>query len=155
VHWWNQRRPQCATEGPAMVCNVFLVYAGKLQGCTSCVHLGLFCVKVGVNKSLSSWHPRYWRYILFFPVGPRASKCVFIILGPLSMSQVASDWLSVVLVWVGSPSSSNPLPWAGLPPTSWGCPGHHPPWPWVPPGMGHHSFSGPKVEMSVLPYKFK
>ena len=22
------------------------------------------------------------------------------------------------------------------------CPGPHPNWPWVPPGMGHHSFSG-------------
>ena len=46
--------------------------------------------------------------------------------------------------WKGpySPPSSNPLPWAGLPPTSSGCPGSHPTRPWAPPGMGHHSFSG-------------
>ena len=31
------------------------------------------------------------------------------------------------------------MPWAGLPPTS---PGPHPTWPWAPPGMGYHSFSG-------------
>ena len=36
-----------------------------------------------------------------------------------------------------------PTPAAGgLPPTSSGCPGPHPTWPWAPPGMGHHSFSG-------------
>jgi len=34
-----------------------------------------------------------------------------------------------------------PLLWAGLPASS-GCPGPHPAWPWVPAGMGHHSFSG-------------
>ena len=38
---------------------------------------------------------------------------------------------------VDSSSNSNPLPRAGLPPTSSGCPGPHPTWPWVPPGMGH------------------
>jgi len=37
---------------------------------------------------------------------------------------------------------TQPLLWAGLSPTSSGCPGPHPTWPWVPPGMGHHSFSG-------------
>ena len=36
-----------------------------------------------------------------------------------------------------------PLLRAGLPPTSSGCPGPHPTWPWALPGMmGHHSFSG-------------
>ena len=29
-----------------------------------------------------------------------------------------------------------------LPPTSSGCPGPHPAWPWAPPGMGHAQLSG-------------
>ena len=36
-----------------------------------------------------------------------------------------------------SPPSSKPLMWAALPPTSSGCPGPHPIWPWRPPGMRH------------------
>ena len=40
------------------------------------------------------------------------------------------------------PTFPQPLPWAGLPHTSSGCPGPHPTWPWAPPGMGHHNFSG-------------
>jgi len=40
-----------------------------------------------------------------------------------------------------SPSSPNPLPWAGLPPTSSICPGLHPTWPWLASGMGHHPLS--------------
>jgi len=39
-------------------------------------------------------------------------------------------------------SISNPLPPAGLTPTSSGCPGPHPTWPWAPPQVGYHSFSG-------------
>jgi len=49
------------------------------------------------------------------------------------------------MAWVEGTSKTiyfQPLPWAGLPPTSSGCPGPHPTWPWAPPGMGHHSFSG-------------
>jgi len=48
------------------------------------------------------------------------------------------------LDWKGpwSSPSSNPLTWAELSPTSSGCPGPHPTWPWAPPEMGHHSFSG-------------
>ena len=42
---------------------------------------------------------------------------------------------------VRSPSS-NPLLCAGLRPTSSAYPGPHPTWPWMPPGMGHHSCSG-------------
>ena len=34
-----------------------------------------------------------------------------------------------------------PLPWAGLSPTSSGCLGPHPTWSWAPPRIGHHSFS--------------
>jgi len=34
------------------------------------------------------------------------------------------------------PALFKPLAWAGLPPTSSGCLGPHPPWPWAPPGMG-------------------
>jgi len=34
-----------------------------------------------------------------------------------------------------------PMPWAGLPPTSSGCPGPHPTWPGAPPGMGHYTTS--------------
>jgi len=44
------------------------------------------------------------------------------------------------MVWVGGtskPTPPQPLPWAGLPSTSSGCPGLHPTWPWAPPGMGH------------------
>ena len=41
------------------------------------------------------------------------------------------------------PTQPQPLLWAGLPPTSSGCPGPHPTWPLAPPGMGHHSFSPP------------
>ena len=42
------------------------------------------------------------------------------------------------LGWKGpqSPRSPNPIPWAGLPPTSSGCPGPHPTWPSAPPEMG-------------------
>ena len=36
-----------------------------------------------------------------------------------------------------SPPISNPVVWAGLPPTRSGCQGPHPTWPWVPPRMGH------------------
>jgi len=35
-----------------------------------------------------------------------------------------------------------PLLWAWLPTIRSDCPGPHPTWPWMPPGMGHHSFSG-------------
>jgi len=35
-----------------------------------------------------------------------------------------------------SPTQPQPLLWAGLSPTSSGCPGPHPTWPWAPPGMG-------------------
>ena len=42
----------------------------------------------------------------------------------------------------GISKPTQPLPWAWLSPTSSGCPGPHPTWPWAPPGMGHHSFSG-------------
>ena len=36
-----------------------------------------------------------------------------------------------------SPPSSNLLPWARQRPTSLGCPGPHPTWPYAPPGVGH------------------
>ena len=42
------------------------------------------------------------------------------------------------LGWRGpqSPTNSNLLPWAGLLPTSWGCPAPHPTWPWHLQGWG-------------------
>jgi len=42
------------------------------------------------------------------------------------------------MAWVGKDLKAHPvhLPWA-VPPSSSGCPGPHPTWPWVPPGMGH------------------
>ena len=42
------------------------------------------------------------------------------------------------LGWKGCqrPSSSSPLPWAGLTTTRADCPGTHQAWPWTPPGMG-------------------
>jgi len=50
-----------------------------------------------------------------------------------------TEWFG--LEWSLKPTQSQPLPWAGLP--------HQvrllrtqPTWPWAPPGMGHHSFSG-------------
>ena len=42
------------------------------------------------------------------------------------------------MAWLGRDLKahlSQPLPWAGLMPTSSGCPGPHPTWPWAPPGM--------------------
>ena len=49
------------------------------------------------------------------------------------------------MVWVGRDLKAHPVP-----PRAVGraatqqlsCPGLHPTWPWAPPGMGHHSFSG-------------
>jgi len=48
------------------------------------------------------------------------------------------------MAWVGRDLKDQvPAPAMGwLPPTSSGCPGPHPTWPWVPLGMGIHSFSG-------------
>ena len=46
------------------------------------------------------------------------------------------------LGWKGSQSLSSSIPCRGWAPTSSGCPGPHPSWPWAPPGMGQHSFSG-------------
>ena len=54
------------------------------------------------------------------------------------MDRRTTEWLEGTL----KPTQTQPLPWARLPPTSSGCPGLYPTWPWTPPGMGHHSFSG-------------
>jgi len=62
------------------------------------------------------------------------------------------------MVWVRKSvkiTQPQPLPWPVLPPTSSGCPGPHPTWLWVPPGMGHHSFSGKLCQLlTALPKEF-
>lgn len=60
------------------------------------------------------------------------------------------------LSWKGpcSPSSSRPLPWAGLPPAGWGCPGPHSTRPREPPGMGHMHCTGKQCQgLSTLSVK--
>lgn len=47
------------------------------------------------------------------------------------------------------PSSSNSLPWEGLPPTGLKCLGPHSTWPWKPPGMRHPQFLGQHI---LLPH---
>jgi len=62
---------------------------------------------------------------------------------------IIESWNEHRLIWVGRDHKSmppQPLLWAGLPPTNWGCPGPHPTWPWAPPGMGHHRFSGQRCQ---------
>ena len=60
---------------------------------------------------------------------------------------VSSSFVNRIIEWLRLEGTlkmiePQPLLWAGLPPTSSGCSGPHPTWPWAPPGMGHHSFSG-------------
>ena len=50
-------------------------------------------------------------------------------------------WLEGILKTI----QFQPLPWAGTPLPSSGCPGSHP-WLWVPPGMGHPQFSGKQCQ---------
>ena len=40
---------------------------------------------------------------------------------------------------------STSIPWTELPTTRWSCPAPHPTWNWMPPEMGHDSFSGQPV----------
>jgi len=55
-------------------------------------------------------------------------------LGQVSCYKILSDDNPRITEWFGlegtsQPIQPQPLPWAGLPPTSSGCPGPHPPWP--------------------------
>jgi len=61
----------------------------------------------------------------------------------LRASSIKSHGTNHRMVWVGrDQSSSNHLPWAGLPSTRSSCPGLHPTWLQTPQGWGIHSSSG-------------
>ena len=57
-----------------------------------------------------------------------------------------TEWFGLERNLGAQPSPTSAMGKAA-PPSS-GCPGPHPTWPWAPPGMGHHSFSGSCASMS-------
>jgi len=74
-------------------------------------------------------------------------QCAFDSLSSPGITKLSRSWNCRITERFGlertsNPASPNSVPWAGLPPSSSGCPGPHPTWPRAPPGMGHHSFYG-------------